>query len=341
MNRTCAAVAMRRTGAAAGALAVVPGRHGRMRHDHRRPRLGRSGPDRQRPVGRHLGRPGQHLGGTAGGDGAVRRVRDSRPDGSLRRSGLGARDAGRRAGHDSCVARRAGNPLDRHRHLPGRSRHDHFTGNPDNLPLTAPGTELGFGAPAMLPFSYADAEGVFSVTGLTVTEGQPLPTGPRWGWQLRRRRVNSRGSCGCRSPRRAAATSRTRPVQDDFWAYTADGDVVTTIYPDDDANTPVPVVLRCPRASPSATATTPAWCSPSRPVGPSTASGSRAATTSRTRTTRTRWSGGLSPGPVVRLSVGDLPGSRLRTCSGDRFVGRSRPAVCVPPVGLEPTLQRF
>ena len=114
-----------------------------------------------------------------------------------------------------------------------------FTGNPDNLTLTAPGTELAYGAAALLPFSHPDAEGVFSINGLTVTKGaeadwtdlgvDPSDAQGEEPWYLRMTLTQESGG-----------DFATTSVQDDLWAYGADGDVVSTVYPDDDTNS------RCP-----------------------------------------------------------------------------------------------
>lgn len=46
-----------------------------------------------------------------------------------------------------------------------------FTGNSDNVPLTAPGTQLRYGDSATVPITFADADGVFTFGNLTVTKG--------------------------------------------------------------------------------------------------------------------------------------------------------------------------
>ncbi len=46
-----------------------------------------------------------------------------------------------------------------------------FTGNPNGATLTAPGTQLRYGQPAVLPISYAGSDGVFTFSELTVTKG--------------------------------------------------------------------------------------------------------------------------------------------------------------------------
>lgn len=115
-----------------------------------------------------------------------------------------------------------------------------FTGNPDSLALTAPGTQLAYGAAALLPFSYADADGVFSINGLSITQGAEadwatlgVDTSDAQGeepWYLRMTLKQESGGD-------FAYTS----VQDDLWAYGTDGDVITTVYPDDDANSLCPL----------------------------------------------------------------------------------------------------
>lgn len=101
--------------------------------------------------------------------------------------------------------------------------------------MAAPGTQLRFGDPAVLPFAYTDAEGVFTVSGLTVTQGSEadwatlgVDTSDAQGeapWYLRMTFTQDSGGD-------FSFTS----VQDDLWAYTPDGDVLSTVYPGDDTN---------------------------------------------------------------------------------------------------------
>lgn len=114
-----------------------------------------------------------------------------------------------------------------------------FSGNPDNLGLTAPGTALKFGDPALLPFAFADAEGVFTVSGLSVTKGSEadwatlgVDTSDAQGeepWYLRMTLKQESGGD-------FSFTS----VQDDLWAYSGE-DILSTVYPNDDTNSLCPL----------------------------------------------------------------------------------------------------
>lgn len=115
-----------------------------------------------------------------------------------------------------------------------------FTGNPDNLDLTAPGTELTFGAPAVLPFSYGDAEGVFTVNGLTVTQGSEadwaalgVDTSDAQGEQPWYLKLSLKQESG--------GDFSYTSVQDDLWAYNADGDLISNAYPGEEENALCPV----------------------------------------------------------------------------------------------------
>lgn len=46
-----------------------------------------------------------------------------------------------------------------------------FTGNPQSLPLTPPGTQLSYGQSATVPVSWAGEDGVLTISDLSVTQG--------------------------------------------------------------------------------------------------------------------------------------------------------------------------
>lgn len=114
-----------------------------------------------------------------------------------------------------------------------------FTGNPDNLVLTAPGSQLKFADTATIPFANGEADGVFTIKGISLTKGSQSD----WAalgidadtvdgaepWFLRM------------SVTQVGGSKFSYPsVEDDLWAYTSE-DLINTMYPDDAANSLCPL----------------------------------------------------------------------------------------------------
>lgn len=104
-----------------------------------------------------------------------------------------------------------------------------FTGNPDNLPVTEPGKQLRYGEPATLPMTFADQDGVFTLSNLTVTKGSdadwatlgvdPGDSDGQTPWYLK---LNVKQIAG--------GDFTFSSIEADLWAYTAAGDSVLPVF---------------------------------------------------------------------------------------------------------------
>ncbi|WP_111767632.1 hypothetical protein [Nakamurella deserti] len=115
-----------------------------------------------------------------------------------------------------------------------------FTGNPDNLPLTPAGTALTYGQSALLPVSYADAQAVVEVSGLTVTKGSEADWATL-GMDVSDAQGEEPWYLRMTLTQKSEGDLTYTSFQDDLWAYSADDDYILTAYPDDDANALCPL----------------------------------------------------------------------------------------------------
>jgi hypothetical protein len=115
-----------------------------------------------------------------------------------------------------------------------------FSGNPGSLPLTEPGKQLKYGEAATVPISFADEDGVFTLSDLTVTQGSDSD------WEALG--VDSSDAQG-QSPwylkltvkQEAGGDFTYSSVETDLWAYTAGGDNILPVFILDYDNSICPV----------------------------------------------------------------------------------------------------
>lgn len=114
-----------------------------------------------------------------------------------------------------------------------------FTGNPDNLPVTEPGKQLKYGESATVPVTYAGADGIFTLSNLTVTKGSEADWATL-GVDLSDAQGEEPWYVKMTLKQESGGDFSYTSVQNDLWAYTADGDLIFSEFPPETENTICP-----------------------------------------------------------------------------------------------------